>query len=171
MRRLAQIFLVFGLLLACIGWFSVVSAADLTFVPLSAEIVEQIDADLGMGAGPGIVMEIQVVNSGDEIKLWPIDFSVGALSEGQEVRVPGYMITNAVSDPEDDMSYRFLEGTTVRKGTRYFKLFFYNMFDWQFYEKMETGFDEATLYFRVPAADPIPIKCLEVEEPDEYYGD
>lgn len=48
-----------------------VEASDLKFNVQSAAIVNGVDIDISMMDTTGILVEIQVVNKGDELKLWP----------------------------------------------------------------------------------------------------
>lgn len=71
----------------------------------------------------GMALEIKIEAS-EELKIWPSDFAIGYIIDGVEYRLSGYAITNAVSDPEDERSWRFSQPITVRKGTRYFSVLF-----------------------------------------------
>lgn len=145
-----------------------VEAADLSFQVLSAAVVEKVEGDIfGTAEGVGVLLELEVVNTGDEIKLWPSDFSVGVRAENEEIRISGYLITNAVSDPEDEMAFRYFQGTPIRKGTRYFKVFFSEWMNWQLAAELNMrSIEEAILYFRTPISDTFSVTPLIEEEYD-----
>lgn len=145
-----------------------VEAADLSFQVLSAAVVEKVEGDIfGTAEGVGVLLELEVVNTGDEIKLWPSDFSVGIRAENEEIRISGYLITNAVSDPEDEMAFRYFQGTPIRKGTRYFKVFFSEWMNWQLAAELNMrSIEEAILYFRTPISDTFSVTPLIEEEYD-----
>lgn len=121
----------------------------------------------GTTEGVGVLLELEVVNNGDETKLWPSDFSVGVRAENEEIRISGYLITNAVSDPEDEMAFRYFQGTPIRKGTRYFKVFFSEWMNWQLAAELNMrSIEEAILYFRTPISDTFSVTPLFEEEYD-----
>lgn len=45
----------------------------------------------------GLVVEMKI-EATEEIRIWPSDFAIGYIVDDQEYRVPGYGITNAVSE-------------------------------------------------------------------------
>lgn len=143
-------------------------AADLSFQVLSAAVVDKVEGDIfGTTEGVGVLLELEVVNNGDETKLWPSDFSVGVRAENEEIRISGYLITNAVSDPEDEMAFRYFQGTPIRKGTRYFKVFFSEWMNWQLAAELNMrSIEEAILYFRTPISDTFSVTPLFEEEYD-----
>lgn len=145
-----------------------VEAADLSFQVLSAAVVDKVEGDIfGTTEGVGVLLELEVVNNGDETKLWPSDFSVGVRAENEEIRISGYLITNAVSDPEDEMAFRYFQGTPIRKGTRYFKVFFSEWMNWQLAAELNMrSIEEAILYFRTPISDTFSVTPLFEEEYD-----
>lgn len=147
---------------------ALVQASDLQFEVKSATVVDSVDTDLSLMATRGILVEIKVVNKGDEIKLWPSDLSIGISNGTEEVRIPGFLLTNAVSDPEDDMGFRYFQGTSIRKGTRHFKVFFVELMNWQFMSVLQdVQVEEAVLYFATPASGKFPV-TYSIEVDDEY---
>lgn len=91
--------------------------------PLSAWYEQSAVSEWSLFTQSGMALEIKIEAS-EEIKIWPSDFAIGYVIDGQEYRLPGSAITNAVSDPEDERSWRFSQPITVRKGTRYFCVLF-----------------------------------------------
>lgn len=163
MKRFSSIAVVLFCLLFLGAGF--VQAADLEFEVLSARMTRSIDTDLGAMNDTGIVVEVKVVNKGDEVKLWATDFGIGVSNGTEEVRISGFFISNAVSDPEDEMGFRYFQGNVIRKGTRYFKLFFTEMMNLQFLDVLnQNEISEATLYFRAPASGKFPVESLIADE-------
>ncbi len=101
------------------------SALKLTL--LNAKAGEDVVGEFGITLEIGIVVEIEVTAS-VETKVWPSDFAVSYVVDDVERRVTGYAITNAVSDPEDERIWRFTQPVTIRKGTRYFSVYFTSLF-------------------------------------------
>lgn len=170
MKRFSIIALV---LLCCVFGlgYGFAEAADLSFKVLSAAVVDRVEGDMfGTTEGVGVLLELEVVNNGGEVKLWPADFSVGVPTENEEIRISGYLITNAVSDPEDEMAFRYFQGTAIRKGTRYFKVFFSEWMNWQLAAQLDMrSVEEATLYFRTPISGTFSVTPL-IDEGDGYGG-
>lgn len=130
-----------------------VQANSLSFEVQSATVVDSVDTDFTAMNSRGVVVEVKVINTGDEVKIWPSDFSLGINDGTQDVRIAGFLLTNAVSDPEDEMNFRYFQGTSIRKGTRYMKVFFVEMMNWELAGVFQNGeFDEAVLYFATPAS-------------------
>ena len=155
------------LLLLCILVFGVATseATELSFEVISAAAVKQVDTDLAPMESKGMLLEIKVVNTGGETKLWPSDFSVGFNNGEEEVRITGFLMTNAVSDPEDEMGFRYFQGTAIRKGTRYFKLFFSEIMNWQLMGAFDfMPVEEATLYFKIPITNKFDVVPLPQED-------
>lgn len=166
MKRLPSVIV----LICCLLFFGVAlaQASNLEFEVKSATVVDGVDTDLSLMATQGILLEVKVVNKGDEIKLWPSDFSIGINNGTEEVRIPGFLLTNAVSDPEDDMGFRYFQGTSIRKGTRHFKIFFAELLNWNFISVLQTvQVEEAVLYFSTPASGKFPV-TYSIEVDDEY---
>lgn len=163
-------FLSIVVVMCCLLFFSVAlaQASDLEFEVKSATVVDSVDTDLSLMATRGILMELKVVNKGDEVKLWPSDLSIGINNGTEEVRIPGFLLTNAVSDPEDDMGFRYFQGTSIRKGTRHFKVFFAELMNWQFISVLQSvQVEEAVLYFATPASGTFPV-TYSIEAENEY---
>ena len=156
MKRFLRVtIVVFSILILSVA---LAHASDLTFHDQSAVIVDSVDTDLSLMNSTGLLVEIKVVNTGDEVKLWPSDFKVGIHNGTEELRVPGFIMTNAVSDPEDEMNFRYFQGATIRIGTRHFKIFFTEMMNWyNMTTFQDVQVEEAFLYFIAPASSKFPV--------------
>lgn len=142
--------------------------SDLSFKVISAKMTDEVATDISPVNSMGIELELQVINNGPEVKVWPGDFGIGFNDGTQDIRIPGFFITNAVSDPEDEMSFRYFQGTSIRKGTRYIKVFFSDMMNWQLMFSLQEGnVEEGILYFMTPVSETFPVTPLPESEGDE----
>ena len=116
----------------------------------------------------GIVVEIKIETQ-EEIKIWPNDLAIGYIVDGQEYRVPAYAITNAVSDPEDERTWRFTSPITVRKGTRYFYVLFGSSFALDSTQTINKNLSSIRFLSRIVIPGELTVTMPEIEY--DYYDD
>lgn len=114
----------------------------------------------------GLIVEIKV-EAEAETTIWPADIAVAFNVEGKEARLSAYTLSNAVSDPEDERSWRLTQPITVRKGTRYFLAHFMDAFSLDYNLNM-SQIEEVTLLYRIIVPGTIKVEKPLVEESEDY---
>ncbi len=174
-QKIGQLCL-FGLVLISVllmvsgGGLAISDPSALKLTPLNAKSGEDIVVEFGMTLEMGIVVEFEVTASA-ETKVWPSDFAVSYVVDDVERRVAGYAITNAVSDPEDERIWRFSQPVTVRKGTRYFYVYFTSLFSFEPSTMLDIDLvEDIQILYRLLVPGILTVEKPEVEE-DEYGYD